>query len=127
MKKVYAILAQGELFPNYFTTYKKAVNAVKETFPNWDDSRWEDGSVNTHPLNVIEVKEGHKKSDSTDVNITELFIEKVPGMIYIHKLIVKPKSASSASSASGASGASGGYSRRQHKKINTNNSRKHRI
>jgi hypothetical protein len=46
--KVYAILAEGDLFPNYYNTYKKAVDA----FPNW-----EDGTVNDHQLNVIEVKE----------------------------------------------------------------------
>lgn len=31
--KVYAILAQGELLPNYFTTYKKVLDEVKKVYP----------------------------------------------------------------------------------------------
>lgn len=118
--KVYAILIYseegGELLPHYFTTYKKALNAVKEAYPDWDDRFEEDGTLNEYPNNKVDVKEGHKMSKSTDTNITELYIER--GIhIYIHKLLVKPKSAS------------GGYSnsRRRHTKRNTNNSRKHRL
>ena len=114
--KVYAILSEGELLPHYFTTYKKALNAVKEAYPDWDDRFEEDGTPNIYTNNKVDVQEGHKMSKSTDANITELYIEK--GIhIYIHKLLVKPKSTS------------GGYSnsRRQYRKRNTNNSRKHRL
>jgi len=116
--KVYAILIYSEegveLLPHYFNTYKKALNAVKEAYPDWDDRFEEDGTLNEYPNNKVDVKEGHKMSKSTDTNITELYIER--GIhIYIHKLLVKPKSAS------------GGYSRRRHTKRNTNNSRKHRL
>jgi hypothetical protein len=31
---VYAILAEGELLPNYFNTYKKALDEVKKVYPD---------------------------------------------------------------------------------------------
>lgn len=119
--KVYAILIYSDdgvdLLPHYFNTYKKALDEVKKKYPDWDDSYDEDGKPDIYAINKVDVKEGHKMSKSTDPNITELYIEK--GIhIYIHKLLVKPKSAS------------GGYSnsRRRHMKKNTNNnSRKHRL
>jgi hypothetical protein len=59
--KVYAILIYseegGELLPHYFTTYKKALNAVKEAYPDWDDRFEEDGTLNEYPNNKVDVKE----------------------------------------------------------------------
>ena len=112
--KVYAILAEGELLPNYFNTYKKAVDEVKRMYPDWDDRYDEDGEEDEYAINEVDVKEGHKINKKTkDENLTELYIEKGIN-IYIRKLVVKPKSVS------------GGYSRRRQRKSNTK-SRKHRI
>ena len=113
--KVYAILAEGELFPNYFNTYKKALNEVKKMYPDWDDRYDEDGEEEQYTSNEVDVKEGHKMSGSgsNDENLIELYIEN--GIhISIHKLVVKSKSVS------------GGYSRRRQRKGNTK-SRKRRI
>ena len=80
--KVYAILAQGELLPNYFKTYKKALDEVKKLYPTWDD-RYDE-----YALNKVAVEEGHKiNKDLEDANITELYIEKGIN-ISIHKLVV---------------------------------------
>jgi len=86
---VYAILVNGELFPNYFNTYKEALDEVKIMYPDWDDRYEEDGKYNKYAINKVEVKEGHKMNkDLDDANITELYIEK--GIhISIHKLILK--------------------------------------
>ena len=86
---VYAILVNGELFPNYFNTYKEALDEVKIMYPDWDDRYEEDGKYNKYAINKVEVKEGHKiNKDLDDANITELYIEK--GIhISIHKLILK--------------------------------------
>ena len=112
--KVYAILAEGKLLPNYFNTYKKALDEVKRMYPDWDDRYDEDGEEDEYAINEVDVKEGHKiNKKSKDENLTELYIEKGIN-IYIRKLVVKPKSVS------------GGYSRRRQRKSNTK-SRKHRI
>ena len=112
--EVYAILAECELLPNYFNTYKKALDEVKRVYPNWDDRYDEDGEADEYAINEVDVKEGHKiNKKSKDENLTELYIEKGIN-IYIRKLVVKPKSVS------------GGYSRRRIRKSNTK-SRKHRI
>ena len=112
--KVYAILAENELFPNYFNTYKKALDEVKKLYPEWDDRYDEDGKEDEYALNEVDVNEGHKiDKKSKDENLTELYIEKGIN-IYIRKLVVKPKSVT------------GGYSRRRHRKSNTK-SRKQRI
>ena len=109
--KVYAILSEGELLPNYFNTYKKALDEVKRMYPDWDDRDDEDGEDG---INEVDVKEGHKiNKKQKDENLTELYIEKGIN-IHIRKLVVKPKSVS------------GGYSRRRQRKSNTK-SRKHRI
>ena len=101
---VYAILANSELLSNYFNTYKEALDTVKEKYQDW----------NENPENKVDVEERHKMYKALeDSNITELYIEKGIN-ISIHKLVVKPKSAS------------GGYSRRRHSKSNTK-SRKHMI
>ena len=93
---VYAILAEGELVPNYFTTYREALDEVKQMYPEWDD-RYDE--YDEDAINEVDVKEGHKiDKKSKDDNLTELYIEKGIN-IYIRKLVVKPKSA-------------GGYSRR---------------
>ena len=86
---VYAILVNGELFPNYFNTYKEALDEVKIMYPDWDDRYEEDGKYNKYAINKVEVKEGHKMNkDLDDANITELYIEK--GIhISIHKLVLK--------------------------------------
>jgi len=86
---VYAILVNCELLPNYFNTYKEALDEVKILYPYWDDRYDEDGKYNQYSINKVEVKEGHKMNkDSEDANITELYIEK--GIyISIHKLILK--------------------------------------
>ena len=121
--KVYAILAEGELHQNFFTTYSEALDEVKRMYPEWDDREEEDGDGDEeedeygeeyeYAINEVEVKEGHKiNNKSNDDNLTELYIEKGIN-IYIRKLVVKPKSA-------------GGYSRRRKRKGNTK-SRKHRI
>ena len=114
--KVYAILAESKLLPNYFNTYKKALDEVKRVYPDWDDTYDEDGDANEYTSNEVDVKEGHKlHKDLKDPNITELYIESENGInISIHKLVVKSKSVT------------GGYSRRRHRKSNTK-SRKHRI
>ena len=112
--KIYAILAEGTLLPNYFNTYKKALDEVKRLYPDWDDRYDEDGEKEEYAINEVDVKEGHKLNKNIkDDNLTELYIEKGIN-ISIHKLEVKPKSAS------------GGYSRRRHSKSNTK-SRKHMI
>lgn len=111
--KVYAILAEGTLLPNYFNSYKKALDEVKRVYPDWDDrydedgEDGEDGEENQYTTNEVEVKEGHKMNKNLeDPNITELYIEK--GIhISIHKLVVKTKHAS------------GGSSRRRRRKSNT--------
>ena len=105
--KVYAILAEGTLLPNYFNSYKKALADVKRVYPDWDDRYDEDGEKEEYTTNEVEVEEGHKMNKNLeDPNITELYIEK--GIhISIHKLVVKTKHAS------------GGSSRRRHRKINT--------
>lgn len=86
---VYAILVNGKLFPNYFNTYKEALDEVKIMYPDWDDRYEEDIKYNKYAINKVEVKEGHKMNkDLDDANITELYIEK--GIhISIHKLILK--------------------------------------
>ena len=112
--KVYVILAEGELLPNYFTTYINALAEVKRMYPEWDDRYDEDGEEDEYAINEVDVKEGHKiDKKSKDDNLTELYIEKGIN-IYIRKLVEKPKSVS------------GGYSRRRQRKGNTK-SRKHRI
>jgi len=108
--KIYAILAEGTLLPNYFNTYKKALDEVKQMYPDWDDRYDEDGDENEYAINEVDVKEGNMIDDK---NLTQLYIEK--GItIYIRKLVVKPKPVT------------GGYSRRRHSKSNTK-SRKHMI
>ena len=107
--KVYAILAEGELHQNFFTTYSEALDEVKRMYPDWDDRYDEDGEKDEDAINEVDVKEGHKidkKSKSKDYNLTELYIEKGIN-IYIRKLVEKPKSVS------------GGYSRRRQRKGNT--------
>ena len=86
---VYAILINCELLPNYFNTYKEALDEVKIMYPDWDDRYDEDGKYNKYSINKVEVKEGHKMNkDLDDANITELYIEK--GIhISIHKLVLK--------------------------------------
>ena len=112
--KVYAILAEGTLLPNYFNTYKKALDEVKRVYPDWDDRYDEDGEKEEYAINEVDVKEGHKLNKNIkDDNLTELYIEKGIN-IYIRKLVEKPKSVS------------GGYSRRRQRKGNTK-SRKYRI
>ena len=82
---VYAILADRELLPNYFNTYKKALDEVMIRYPDWD----EDGNYDAHAINKVAVEEGHKiNKDLKDANITELYIEKGIN-ISIHKLVVK--------------------------------------
>ena len=86
---VYAILVNCELLPNYYNTYKEALDEVKTLYPDWDDRYDEEGKENQYSINKVEVKEGHKMNkDSEDANITELYIEK--GIhISIHKLVLK--------------------------------------
>ncbi len=85
---VYAILVNCYLLPNYFNTYKEALDEVKTLYPDWDDRYNEDGTENKYAINKVEVEEGHKMSKDSDPNITELYIEK--GIhIYIHKLVLK--------------------------------------
>ena len=114
---VYAILAEGKLVPNYFTTYREALDEVKRMYPEWDDRYDEDGEYYEEgAINEVDVEEGHKvDKKSKDDNLTELYIEKGIN-IYIRKLVVKPNSA-------------GGYSKRRRQKGNkkSRKSRKHRI
>lgn len=118
--KVYAILVQDRdgnvLLPNYFNSYKKAVDEVKRRYEDWDDRYDEDGDESEYTSNEVDVPEGHKidkKNKSNDENLTELYIE--PGInIHIRKLTVKPKSVT------------GGYSRKRHRKSNAK-SRKRRF
>ena len=85
---VYAILINCELLPNYFSTYKEALDEVMMQYPDWDDRYDEDGKYNKYTINKVEVEEGHKMSKDSDTNITELYIEK--GIhIFIHKLVLK--------------------------------------
>ena len=88
---VYAILVNCELLPNYFNTYKEALDKVMMRYPDWDDRYDEDGTKNQYSINKVEVEEGHKMnkdSEDTNPNITELYIEKEI-CIYIHKLLLK--------------------------------------
>ena len=85
---VYAILVNCELLPNYFNTYKEALDEVKTLHPDWDDRYDEDGTENKYSINKVEVKEGYKMNKDSDPNITELYIEKEI-CIYIHKLVLK--------------------------------------
>ena len=85
---VYAILVNGELLPNYFNTYKEALDEVMMRYPDWDDRYDEDGKYNKYTINKVQVEEGYKMSKDSDPNITELYIEK--GIhIFIHKLVLK--------------------------------------
>ena len=85
---IYAILVNGELLPNYFNTYKEALDEVMMRYPDWDDRYDEDGKYNIYTINKVKVEEGHKMSKDSDANITELYIEK--GIhISIHKLVLK--------------------------------------
>ena len=88
---VYAILVNCELLPNYYNTYKEALDEVMMRYPDWDDRYDEDGNENQYSINKVEVKEGHnmnKNSEDANPNITELYIEK--GIhISIHKLVLK--------------------------------------
>ena len=85
---VYAILVNCDLLPNYFNTYKEALDEVMMRYPDWDDQYDEDGTENKYAINKVEVKEGHKMNKDSDPNITELYIEK--GIhISIHKLVLK--------------------------------------
>jgi hypothetical protein len=86
---VYAILINCELLPNYFNTYKEALDEVMMLYPDWDDRYEQDGTKNQYSINKVEVEEGHKMNkDLDDANITELYIEK--GIhISIHKLVLK--------------------------------------
>lgn len=85
---VYAILVNGELLPNYFRTYKESLDEVMMRYPDWNDRYDEDGKYNKYTINKVEVEEGHTMSKDSDVNITELYIEK--GIhISIHKLVLK--------------------------------------
>jgi hypothetical protein len=84
----YAILINCELLPNYFNTYKEALDEVKTLYPDWDDRYDEDGNENQYSINKVEVEEGHKMNKDSDSNITELYIEKEI-CIYIHKLVLK--------------------------------------
>ena len=112
--KVYAILAECELLPNYFNTYKEALDEVKKLYPDWDDRYDENGDEDEYTINEVDVEEGHKMSKSKDENLTELYIEKGIN-IYIRKLLVKP--------------AYGGYNKIRHNKNNpkSRKSRKSRI
>ena len=123
--KVYAILIQSEeegveLLPNYFGTYKKAVDEVKRKYPEWDDRYEDDGSLKKYPTsNKVEVEEGYKMSDKAiggDPNLTELYIER--GIyISIRRLIKKPRHTAIAA-------AGGGYTRRRQSKRNNKITRK---
>ena len=88
---IYAILVNCEILPNYYNTYKEALDEVKTLYPDWDDRYDEEGNKNQYSINKVEVKEGHKMnkdSEDTNPNITELYIEK--GIhISIHKLVLK--------------------------------------
>jgi hypothetical protein len=88
---VYAILINCDLLPNYFNTYKEALDEVKTLYPDWDDRYDEDGTENKYAINKVEVEEGHKMNKASkemNPNITELYIEKEI-CIYIHKLVLK--------------------------------------
>jgi hypothetical protein len=120
--KVYAILIESEegveLLPNYFGTYKKALDEVKIQYPDWDDRYEDDGSLKTYKTeNKVEVGEGHKMKDRAiggDPNLTELYIER--GIkISIRRLVKKPRQTTAAG---------GGYTRRRQSKRNTKNTRK---
>jgi len=112
---VYAILAEGELLPNYFTTYEEALAEVKRKYPDWDDRIEDDGTVNQYAINKVEVEEGHKMNGTFegDPNVTGLYIEKEI-YIYIQKLVPIARAAE------------GGYSRLRQRKRNTKKSRKSR-
>ena len=45
---VYAILINCELLPNYFNTYKEALDEVMMRYPDWDDRYDEDGTENQY-------------------------------------------------------------------------------
>ena len=105
--KVYAILAEGVLLPNYFNSYKKALDEVMKLYPDWDDRYDEDGEKEEYAINEVAVEEGHKmNTNMKDSNVTELYIEKGIN-ISIHKLVVKTTHLSS------------GNSRRRNSKSNT--------
>jgi hypothetical protein len=121
--KVYAIVIESEegveLLPNYFGTYKKALDEVKIKYPDWDDRYEDDGSLKTYKTeNKVEVGEGYKMKDRAiggDPNLTELYIER--GIrISIRRLVKKPRQTAAA--------AGGGYTRRRQSKRNTKNTRK---
>jgi hypothetical protein len=120
--KVYAIVIESEegveLLPNYFGTYKKALDEVKIKYPDWDDRYEDDGSLKTYKTeNKVEVGEGYKMKDRAiggDPNLTELYIER--GIkISIRRLVKKPRQ---------TAGGGGGYTRRRQSKRNTKNTRK---
>ena len=76
---VYAIIENGEMYLNAFTSYKDALDEVKKKYDDWKDNE----------ENIINVNEGHKiNKNNKDINITELYIEKEIH-IYIHKFVIK--------------------------------------
>ena len=119
---VYAILIQSvkgiKLLPNYFDTYKNAVDVVKRKYPDWDDRFDDDNCAKTYSTNnKVEVEEGHKMDGTRgDPNLTELYIEKEV-YISIRRLVKKPRQTAEAPFG-------GGYTRRRQIKRNTKNSRK---
>ena len=118
--KIYTILIQSEdgveLLPNYFGTYKKAVDEVKRKYQDvWDDRYEDDGERKKYQTsNKVEVDEGHKMNGKIgDPNLTELYIERGVN-ISIRRLVKKPR----------PTAARGGYTRRRQSKRNTKNTRK---
>lgn len=129
--KVYAILIQSEdgveLLPNYFGTYKEALDEVKRKYPDWDDRFEDDGiTVNEYPINKVEVEEGHKANGRLegDPNLTELYIER--GVNISIRILVKKPPPPPRHNATAAGGGYG-YSRRRQSKRSTKKTRKHRI
>jgi hypothetical protein len=88
---VYVILAEGELLPNYFNTYRELLDKVKQVYKEWDDRFEEDGIVNKYSINKIEVEEGYNMNVTLGYpNLTELYIEKEL-FISIHRLVKNPE------------------------------------
>jgi len=81
MKFVYTIVEENQAYPNAYTTYKDALDAVKQKYNDLLNTKYDDEDEN---INEIPEKENTKS------NFTELYIEK--GIyINIYKLAVNSK------------------------------------
>ena len=85
MNFVYIIIENGEAYPNAYTTYKSAVDKVKEKHREYLEEQIKE----LYHLDMIEsVLADINVSENVDKNMTQLYIEKGIN-IEIHKLPIE--------------------------------------